>query len=213
MNTRRALPLTSLLLALALPRAARADQADAFRSAGHAWFDGERSSGYLWGAAGVASLGAAGALYFQQKSDLARGISYPLAAFGVLQAAIGVGSLARGSARADALDAAIARSPEDARQSEIARMRRVNYAFLAIEIVETALIVGGASFAATRRHEGQELARGVGLGLAMEGGLMLLLDALAASRAHTYAGQLDAFSFGASTTSSARWLSFQGTFR
>ncbi len=202
------------LAALALaPRPALADDAAPLRAAAHEWFDGERRSGYRWGGAGLLSLGAAGSLYGLGKGDdTARGMAYPLAAFGLLQTAIGVGSLARGRGRDDAFDAQVARSPVEARQSEIARMKAVNGAFLAIELVETAVVVGAASFAATRTRADQGLARGVGLGLAMEGGLMLLLDALAAARAHSYAGKLDALSVSASAAQGVRWLSVQGAF-
>ena len=48
------LPWAALALA---PRPALADDAAPLRSAAHEWFDGERRSGYLWGGAGLLSLG------------------------------------------------------------------------------------------------------------------------------------------------------------
>jgi hypothetical protein len=195
------------------PSLAHAQDGAQLRAASHTWFDGERNSGYLWGGAGLLSLGAAGALYrFGNGSDVERGMAYPLAGFGVLQTVIGIGSLLRGSGRADELDARIARSPEEARRSEVDRMRTLNVAFLALEIVETALVVGAVSYAATRTRPDQAFSRGVGLGLAIEGGVMLLLDSLAASRAHTYSGQLDAMSFTAAPGSSMQSMSFRGAF-
>ncbi len=173
----------------------------ALRQSAHDWFDGERHSGYLWGGAGLVSLGAAGALWGAGKdSEIARGMSYPIGAFGLIQTIIGVGSLARSDARANEFDASLAQSPEKTRQNEISRMRTLNGFFLAIEIVELAVLVGGVSFAATHREAGQETARGVGLGLATEGGAMLFLDSMAAARAHGYAGQLSMLSFSARFT-------------
>lgn len=191
--SRLVLACTAMLLVAAWTTDARADDAAAkLRSSGHAWYAGERDSGYLWGAAGLTSVGAAAGLRFGDGSDVARGMSSPMAGFGALQLAIGVGSLLQRRARVDALDASIARSPADARAAEIARMRTLGTAFFAIEVVEAAVLIGGASYAATRTAEGQAHARGVGLGLAIEGGAMMFLDALAAARASRYAGQLDA---------------------
>lgn len=183
---------TALSFAACTTDARADDAADKLRTSGHAWYAGERDSGYLWGAAGLASVGAAGALRFGDGSDVGRGMSSPLAGFGALQLAIGVGSLLQRRARVDALDASIARSPADARAAEIARMRTLGTAFFAIEVVEAAVVIGGASYAATRTAPGQAHARGVGLGFAIEGGAMMFLDALAAARASRYAGQLDA---------------------
>jgi hypothetical protein len=216
-NHRRApvsiVALTALLASLTGPRPALADDGTTLRSSSHAWFDGERQSGYLWGGAGVLSLGAAAGLHrFGNGSDVERGMAYPIAGFGLLQAAIGVGSLLRGSARADALDADIARSPEEARKSEIDRMRTLRGAFVGIEIFEAALAIGGVAFAATRTGQDQALARGVGLGLAAEGAVMLLLDSLAASRAERYSGQLDAIRIGETPVTNGLNISMSGVF-
>lgn len=199
--------------ACSAPRLARADDGAAVRTHAHAWFDGERRSGWLWGGVGLLSLGAATGLHrFGAGSDVERGMAYPIGAFGVLQTAIGVGSLLRGSGRADELDALVLRSPEEARRREIDRMRTLRQAFLAIEIVEALVVVGAAGYAATRTSPGQERSRGVGLGLAMEGGAMLLLDGIAAARASVYAGQLDAISLSVAPAAGGRGLSLVGSF-
>lgn len=193
----RSLPLAILAGSVTASSAGQAEDTSRLHHAAHGWFDGERQSGYLWGGFGLASLGAAGGLWRAGKgSDVERGMAYPMGAFGLLQAIIGVGSLARGDERDSRFDASLARSPEQTRLDELARMRTVNGFFLAIEVVEVAVVAGGSALAATR-GEGQELARGVGLGLAIEGGSMLFLDALAAARAHGYAGQLGSLSFTA----------------
>lgn len=193
---------------------ARADDVAALRAPAHAWHDGERRGGYLWGGVGLASVGAALSLHrFGHGSDIERGMAYPLGAFGLVQTGIGIGSLLRSNARLDDLDARIARSPEEARRSELSRMRTWNSLFLGVKIVETAVLLGGAAFAATRRGERQELARGIGLGLAMQGGLMLFLDSVAASRAATYTGALESLSFTPpTTTTGGQWLSYRGSF-
>lgn len=207
--------LSSLVVAAAVssacPAEALADDGTRLRESAHAWFDGERNSGFLWGGAGLLSLGAATALHrFGNGSDIERGMAYPMFAIGGLQTLIGIGALLRGRGRENDLDTRIAASPEEARKSEVARMKTLQAAFLAIEIVEALIVVGGATFAATR-GEGHELARGVGLGLAIEGGSMMLLDSFAASRAHTYAGQLDALAPTPSAPSAA-FVSYGGLF-
>jgi hypothetical protein len=211
----RTLPSFALLAlgVLGSPALARADEGAPLRAAAHEWFDGERRSGYLWGGAGVLSLGAAASLHrFGRGSAQERGMAYPLAAFGLLQTAIGVGALLRSNDRVDRLDAHIARSPEDARRSEIDRMRTINTAFLAIEVVEALVLVGGVTLAATHQKPEQGVTRGVGLGFALEGGLMMLLDSLAASRARTYAGKLDTLSFSGTSQQGVRYFSLRGSF-
>jgi hypothetical protein len=174
---------------------------DALHDAAHAWFKGERQSGYLWGSAGLVSLGSAAALgRFGKGSEIGRGMSYPIGAFGLIQAIIGIGSLARSDARENSFDASLAQSRAETHRNEVARMRTLNGFFLAIELTELAAVVGGVALAGVRRGEGQELARGIGLGLAAEGGAMLFLDAMAAARAHGYAGQLDALTLSARLT-------------
>lgn len=208
------LPISALaFMACLVPTVAQADEPVTLTSASHAWFDGERQSGWLWGGAGLLSLGAATSLYrFGDGSDVGRGMAYPMFAFGALQTAIGIGSLARGSGRADDLDARIARSPEEARKAEIARMRTLGLAFLGIELAETAVVIGSVAYAATRTSPQHDVARGVALGLATEGGAMLLLDSLAAARAHTYSGQLDGLSIQVAPTTAGPGLMVRGVF-
>jgi hypothetical protein len=208
------LPLSAVALVVALtPAVARADDAEKLRESSHAWFDGERQSGWLWGGAGLLSLGAATSLHrFGNGSDVGRGMAYPMFAFGGLQTLIGIGSLARGSGRADELDARIAKSPAEARAAEIARMRSLGLAFLGIEIFEAAVVVGAAGYAATRTSPDQAVSRGVALGLATEGGAMLLLDSLAAARAHEYSGSLSSLSITVAPTAGGSLLSLRGAF-
>lgn len=189
---------------------ARADDAAPLRDAGHAWLDGERSSGFLWGGAGVASLGAGAVAW--RSGDVGRGMSYPLLGFGVLQTGIGIGSLARPRTRDDAFERSVSASPQDTLAKERARMRTVLAAFVAIEVVEAAVVVGGVTWAATKSGPDEKRSRGVGLGLAAEGGAMMLLDGLAALRAARYLGTLDTLRLSVAPLPGARGLAVTGAF-
>jgi len=153
----------------------------------HDYFAAEESSGYLWGGVGLAALGG-GAVLLTRDSELARGMSYPILAVGLIQTVVGGVLLIRTDAKIEDNDRKLAQNERVFRDDELARIKRVNSTFLVLEIAEAAIIAGGATLAIASKNERW---KGVGLGLAIQGVAMLTLDGVASARAHRYQEALE----------------------
>jgi len=101
-----------------------------------------------------------------------------------VQTAIGVLLLTSSRGRWERLEA----SPPGflLREHELARIRRVNRSFLALGVVESFLLVGGAIVLGAGAAQNQDVPRGLGVGLAIEAAAMLLCDGLAHERGEAY---------------------------
>jgi hypothetical protein len=181
----------AVVLLLSSPAAA---QRDVLRADLDAYFAGEKSQSWVFLGTGLAGLGTAVGLYVEG-SDLARGASYPIAVFGLGQAVVGAGLAWRTDAQVARLQAQLVADPGALKAAELKRMRRVNLQFDILMIAELVFVVGGtATFFLARREDADTLA-GVGLGLASEGAVTLVLDWFAARRADRYTESLLRFTF------------------
>ena len=176
---RRLIPALVLVL---LARTVRADDV-------HDYYEGERKSGWLWGTFGVAGLGSGVALAATQR-DFATGLAGPLIGFGALQTTIGILTLARGPARIRGIDDELRVDARAFRSRELDRIQKINRAFVALGVVESLLVVTGAIILGAGASRDVYGVRGVGLGIALEAGVMLFCDSLAHSRAETYESSL-----------------------
>lgn len=184
-------------------RDARAEVPAQFGDAMHSYFDGEKSSGYLWGSVGLVTASTGGFL-LTRKTPITRGAAYPLLAIGAIQTIIGGVLLFGTNARVEKLDAKLAENPRVFRDDELARIRGVNRTFVILEIVEAVMIVGGTTLAIA----GRDTWRGVGIGLAISGATMLGLDALAHARGSRYERALE----GINIAATAQTVSIGGVF-
>ncbi len=171
------------VLALAfLARTARADDL-------HEYYEGERKSGWLWGGFGVAGLGSGIALAAAQK-DFTIGLAGPLIGFGALQTTIGILTLARGPARMRGIDEELRMGERAFRLRDLERIQKINRAFVGLGVVESMLLVTGAIVLGAGASRDVDTVRGLGLGIAIEAGVMLLCDSLAHTRAERYESSL-----------------------
>lgn len=155
----------------------------------HEYYDGERKSGWLWGGFGVAGLGSGIALAGGQR-DFSTGLAGPLIGFGALQTTLGILSLARGPNRIRAIDEELRVDERAFRIRDLERIQKINRAFVALGVVESMLLVTGAIVLGAGASRDVDTIRGLGLGLAIESGVMLLCDSLAHSRAERYESAL-----------------------
>jgi hypothetical protein len=174
-----------MILGLALVLAAQTARADDV----HDYYEGERRSGWLWGGFGVAGLGGGIALAAAQK-DFTGGLAGPLIGFGALQTTIGILSLARGPGRIRGIDGELAVDARAFRVRDLERIQKINRAFLALGVVESVLLVTGAIILGAGASRDVDSVRGVGLGIAIESGVMLFCDSLAHTRAERYESSL-----------------------
>jgi hypothetical protein len=159
----------------------------------HAYFHGEKWEGPVFFGAGLASAGI-GAALITRDDALARGAAYPVFGIGLIQLIVGAVVFLRTDAQVARLDKELATNPAKFKKDESARIKSVNTEFIALAVVESAFVVGGVAMAAIAAQDGCcRTLQGVGLGLAGQGGAMLMLDAFAAARARDYTDSLRRF--------------------
>lgn len=178
--------LLAIVSMLTIGERARAQNEDV-----HAYYEGERRSGWLWGGFGIAGLGTGIGLAAAQK-DFTTGLAGPLIGFGALQTTIGILTLARGPGRIRGIDEELKVDARAFRAHDLERIQRINKAFVALGVVESILLVSGAIVLGAGASKDVDSVRGLGLGIAIEAGVMLLCDSFAHTRAERYESALSA---------------------
>jgi len=130
---------------------------------------------------GVAAL--AFAWWLRSDGGPLRAMLYPLAIVGLLQLAIGVGLAGRTGSQVTRLERSFASDAASARAGERERMAGVQRNFVIIKVVETVIVLAGLAMAMLARRDAIVA---VGLGLAIQGSVMLAFDAFAESRGALY---------------------------
>lgn len=197
----------TILVVIAAPRVARAEQPVVppppaverarAQAAMEAYFDGEIRGGYVLAGMGLAGLVAGGLLY-RQGGSVARGASYPLLGLGLLHLAAGIYIGIASSRRIDKFTKEIEQDPEAFVARERTRMTGVSRTFTGLKIAEVVLIAGGLAGAGFGWRTDRPRLQGAGLALALEAGMTLGFDIVAARRAHRYQDALAQTSMAAS---------------
>ncbi len=149
------------------------------------YFAGEKGAAVTFGSTGAVSV-VGGIALLATDDELGRGAAYPLLTFGTLHLAVAAVLHFRTDARVDRLQARLATDPAAFRAAEVTRMEGVHRTLDALTAVETLMIAAGASAAVVGHYKSDDLLLGVGVSLAAEAALTLLLDVFAARRATTY---------------------------
>jgi hypothetical protein len=164
-----------------------------------AYFRGEKLEGPFFFGAGAAAVGT-GAFLVTRDDEIARGAAFPLFGLGLVQMIVGAVVFLRTDAQVARLERQLQADPAAFKAEESKRIRGVNTQFVALMIVEAALMLGGAGMAAVAaKNDCCRTVQGVGLGIAGESASLLLLDLFAAARARDYADNLARFDPGASS--------------
>jgi hypothetical protein len=199
---RFALALAALLVA----RGAAADEAidqPTMQGELHHYFEGEKAEGIPFLSAGLAAF-ATGGVLFSRRTDFARGAAWPIVIVGVIEAGAGIVVYSRTDAQVARLDAQMASDPAALRRAELARMERVNREFEILKWTELALAAGGVGVTTYGIVKEDDTWKGVGIGLAAQATVMLVLDLFAAARADRYTDALDRFRVGTTNLPSTK---------
>jgi hypothetical protein len=167
----------------------------------HLYFAGERAEGVPFLGAGLAAF-ATGGVLFSRRTALARGAAWPIVVIGVIQTGAGIVVYSRTDAQVGRLDEQMARDPGALRSEELARMQRVNTEFVILKWTELGLAAGGVALTTYGIAQDDDTLKGVGLGLAAQATVMLILDLFAGGRADRYTDALDRFRVGYRSMSS-----------
>jgi hypothetical protein len=197
---RRALSLTAVVLC-ALARPARAAEVAAppsltveqMTALMHTYVEGEQAAAIPFAGTGVVTL-AAGGLLLKDGGTLERGAAWPLLGVGAIETAAGVVLLARGGAHRDKLDKLLAEDPQRFATEERHHLHLIRDRYQPILLIaEAAITAGGGALAIAGARQNQPTMEGVGLGLAVQGTAMFLLDWAVLDRARPYATALAQF--------------------
>lgn len=171
-------PPTQLVTSMGVDRALMSQRV-------HGYFRGELDLASVAMGLGAGS-GYTGGFLLAKATDASRAAAVPILVVGVAQIAIGLGLLVRTGSQVRALDAQIESSPGAYAEAEGARMESVVSRFAIFRAIEAVLLVGGAGTAALGAVLEEDLAIGAGLGLGVQAGVVLVLDAFAEARAERY---------------------------
>jgi hypothetical protein len=164
---------------------------EALREAMHVWHRGERTSGFVPFLISGVSTVTTGSLLVAGGSQLGRGAGWTLLSFGALEVLAGLYFGLSSFGKEAALDAAFLADPVAFQASERARLNRITSRFQPILLaVEGALTLAGGTTAAVGGFRKDDTMLGVGLGLAVQGLVLFLLDWAVLDRAQAYASVL-----------------------
>ncbi|EIU5457910.1 TPA: hypothetical protein ACPHWC_001851 [Pseudomonas aeruginosa] len=146
------------------------------------YFGAERSGGLLFVIAGTLAIGSS--IWGWQHGPFWRGAAWPLAAVALIQIGVGITYLLRSPADLQRVQHIVTREQARIAGEEVPRMQAVLKSYATSLRIEVAILAVGLALLmlATRGGSWQ----GTGFGLAVQAGLVLLLDGLAERRAQTY---------------------------
>ena len=154
------------------------------------YFGAEKTEGLVFLLVGLLACAVAALVLWRVRDPLFRGFALPLALVGLIQVGVGANIHARTDAQLAALKAQYLAAPAEFKAQEGARMKSVRAGFLAYKAVEIAFIVIGLTLAFARGLH--RFWRGLGLGMLVQGALMLPADLIAEERAAVYQARLEA---------------------
>jgi hypothetical protein len=149
-----------------------------------AYFAAEKAEGLGFFVFGLVACGFAVFALWRVRDPLFKGMAIPLLAVGLIQVAVGATIFARTDAQVASLRAQVQVAPADFKAQELARMSTVTSSFAVYKLIEVGFLVIGLGLAlkpGIRRYW-----RGFGLGMLLQGALMLPADLVAEARAAAY---------------------------
>lgn len=188
----RILMLLSLCSSLAL--AEDSITTDQVRVHLHDYYRGERLSGFVpFLGAGVGSL-VAGTFLVTSNTELGRNAGWVNIGFGALEVIAGLYFALSSYGKERALDAALTTNPVEFARLERERVARITSRFQPILLaVEAAISAGGGVMMGVGALQRNDTMLGLGIGFAVQGLVMFLLDWAVLDRASAYSTALSMF--------------------
>ncbi|OCJ65463.1 hypothetical protein A6U97_27790 [Agrobacterium tumefaciens] len=146
------------------------------------YVDAERSSGLTFIIVGALAMVVAA--WGWQRGPFWWGAAWPLAAGALIQISVGITYWWRSPGNLQRVEHLAAQKPERIGQEEVPRVRAVLKSYAISLRIEIAVLAAGLALLFFSPHGGAW--QGAGMGLAVQAGLVLLMDASAERRAQTY---------------------------
>ncbi len=150
----------------------------------HTYFKAEKSEALLFLLVGLVASGLSLWFFFVNKQRFYVGMAIPLALVGLIQIVVGSSVFFRTDAQIATLEKQHNVSPSDMAKIELPRMEVVMKNFTIYKWIEIAFVLGGL-ICLLVFHQ-REFLLGLGIGLLLQGTLMLTLDIFAERRGQTY---------------------------
>jgi len=154
------------------------------------YFAAEQAESLVFLLFGLFAAGFAVFALWRLRDPLFKGLAVPLLLVGLIQLVVGATVYLRTDAQRAALQAQAVVAPTRLKTEELARMETVRASFTVYKGIEAAFIVIGLILALNPKA--RRFWRGLGLGMLLQGALMLPADLLAEARAAVYVRQLEA---------------------
>jgi len=149
------------------------------------YFQAEKQGGFIAMAIGILACAIGGGVLLSAASPFYTGVSIPLVMIGFVQIMVGATVARRSDLQAEDLEKLFAESPADFRKLEGQRMKAVMRSFARIKWVEVAFIVLGLAIVLLNQEA--NFTKGLGVGLLVQGVIMLVFDYFAENRGRAYA--------------------------
>jgi hypothetical protein len=147
------------------------------------YFDAEKSESIFFISAGIIAIILACYYIFVLKKPFQNGIAYSIAAIALIQIVVGTSVFFRSPKDIVRVNHLIQTEKAKIKSEEIPRMEVVMKNFTLYKYIEIALIFSGIGLLFLFRND---ILKGIGLGLAIQSSIMLLLDFIAAARGDVY---------------------------
>ena len=147
------------------------------------YFQAEQAESLLFAAIGIVALAASAYLLWRYGDALSKGLAIPLVVVGLIQLGVGGGVYLRTPAQMSDLKAQAAKDPARFKAEETTRMATVMANFQTYKIIEVAFILIGLAITLLVP---QPFWLGIGMGLLIQGALMLPADITAEHRGAVY---------------------------
>ena len=159
----------------------------------HTYVRGEQQASIPFAVSGAATV-VAGGLLLHGGSDLERGAAWPLLGVGAIELVSGLVLAVRTGGHEAELSRTLAENAPEFARIERAHVDRIQNLFQPLLLsVEGAILAGGGIMAAVAAQHGSSTVEGVGLGLAVQGLVMFVLDWAVLDRARAYSTSLAEF--------------------
>ena len=147
------------------------------------YFQAERAESLLFAAFGVLAIGTSLYLLWRYGDAMSKGLAIPLILVGLIQIAVGSSVYLRTPAQVVTLKAQVVQDPARFKSEETARMGPVMANFKTYKLIEVAFILIGL---AVTLLVSQPFVLGIGMGMLIQGALMLPADITAEQRGTVY---------------------------
>ncbi|MET4575977.1 hypothetical protein [Ottowia thiooxydans] len=146
------------------------------------YFNAERAEGLLFAFIGAAAIVIA--IWGWRQGAFWRGAAWPLVVVALIQISVGVSVGLRSAKDSQRVQHIVEQEPARIASEEIPRMQAVMKSFATNRWIEIGFLIIGLLVAMFASRGGTM--QGAGAGLAVQAGLVLLLDLFAERRGHTY---------------------------